>query len=48
MSNRIIIYTNKLYTTNDNIIGNNSENTTNRNINDNVMFKIYLKIIKIV
>ena len=34
MFNRIIIYTNKLYSTNDNIIGNNNENTTNRNINN--------------
>ena len=35
MFNRIIIYTNKIYTTNENIIDNNSDNATNKNLNDN-------------
>ena len=33
MSNRIIIYINKIYTTNENIIDNNSDNATNKNLN---------------
>ena len=35
MSNKVTIYTNRIYTTNENIIDNNDDNATNKNVNDN-------------